>query len=192
MIAAVPVTLRRALALSLFGSMLFGAYAILARPLLDSYMRDQKTAEELQVALSHLQRTARELPALQRHLEELQRVRPQQAGYLDGQNETLAAATLQERLKSLVLREGGQFKSAQILPPRDVDKTRRLAVRGQMVLGLPALQRVIYEIEASAPFLFVDNLDIRAITSSQKSKSTDEAVLLDIHLDLYGFMRSAA
>jgi hypothetical protein len=97
---------------------------------------------------------------------------------------------LQERLKSLVLREGGQFKSAQIMPVKGVDKARRLTVRGQMVLDLPALLHVIYDLEASTPFLFVDNLDVRAITNTQKAGSTDGS-LLDVHLDLYGFMRSA-
>jgi general secretion pathway protein M len=191
MSGALSPMLRRALALTILGALLSGAYAALVRPPLASYMRDQQTIGELRMALSHLQTTARELPAIQARVAELHRIGLQQAGYLDGQNETLAAAALQERLKSLVLREGGQFKSAQILPVKTADKARRLTVRGQMVLGLPALQHVIYELEASTPFLFVDNLDIRAVTNSQKAGWTDGETPLDVHMDIYCFMRSA-
>lgn len=187
---ALSPTLRRALALTILAVLLFGAYAALVRPALDSYVRDRQIIGEFQIALAHLKSTGRELPALQARVAELHRGGLRQAGYLAGENETLAAAALQERLKSLVLREGGQFKSAQILPVKPADKTRRLTVRGQMVLDLPALQHIVYELEASTPFLFVDNLDIRAVAPSQKG-STDGDTLLDVHLDLYGFMRSA-
>jgi hypothetical protein len=182
--------LRRALAVTILAALLFGAYATLVRPALETYARDRQAIGDLQIALTRLQAMGRDLPALQARVAALRRVGLQQAGYLDGANEMLVAATLQERLKSLVLREGGQFKSAQIMPVKGVDKARRLTVRGQMVLELPALLHVIYDLEASTPFLFVDNLDVRAITNTQKAGSTDGS-LLDVHLDLYGFMRSA-
>ena len=191
MTASLSPAVRRALALSILVVLLFGTYAMLVRPVLDSYLRDRQTLEEQQIALRRFQEAAQELPALQARLDELRRGGPQSAGYLQGQGETLAAASLQERLKALVLSEGGQFKSAQILPASDADRARRLAVRGEMMLGLAALQRVVYELEASTPFLVLDNLDIRAIASPQRTGQAAGEILLDIRLDLYGFMRSA-
>jgi general secretion pathway protein M len=192
MIENLSPVLRRALALSILGSLLFGPYAMLVRPMLDAYAHDQQTIETLRIAVSRFQQAAHEIPSLKARLEGLRSAGLEQAGYLDGQDETLIAATLQERLKTLVLGEGGQFKSVQILPAKDVEKARRLTLRGQIVLDLSALQRVIYEIEASTPFLFLDNIDIRAISATQKSGQADGAALLDVHFDLYGFMRSAA
>src|SRR5262249_19252117 len=115
-IRATRPAFRRALALAILAAGALFIYAVVIDPVVGSYSGDSSSIEQLQSALVRYQKAARELPELQTRLAALQRSSSGQSGYLEGENEALTAAALQERLKGLVQREGGQLKSMQSLP----------------------------------------------------------------------------
>ncbi len=179
--------LRRALALSILAAGIFGAYALVLRPIEEGYGRDLAAAGQLRVALARYRAVGQALPELERRLAALKGSAAQRTGYLEGQSEALGAAALQERLKSLVLRAGGSLKSIQVVPGKVEGGAKRIGVRGQMVAELGALQRVIYALEAGQPYLFIDKLDIRA--PSGPRQAPDAEPRLDIGFEVYGYMR---
>jgi general secretion pathway protein M len=174
-----------ALLLAVVGLFWFG----LAQPLLDDYMETGDTIAQSKIMLARFQRAG---STLQQRQNELARLRQQQAtqdGFLQGTNETLLGADIQNRIKTLAEASHGELKSTQILPVQDEGKYRRVTVRGQMSLGLAAAQQVFYGLESTTPTLFLDNVNIRARSESRRqSEATDDPVL-DLRFDVYGYMR---
>ena len=60
-----------------------------------------------------------------------------------------------------------------------------------MVSTLGAVQRVLYDLEASSPYLFVDNLYLRARPAERRAESADSDPILDVRFDVYGYLSSA-
>ena len=184
--------IRRLLALSILITLLLAVYNLAIGPLLDSYAANRRAIDEMRTAEGHYAELAREAPALQTQIETMQRQSAATAGYLEGQNESVVAAAMQERLKAAVVRTGGQLRSTQVVTSAENTKSHRIAVRGSMAISLAALQRVLYELESGSPYLFVDNLDVRPIVNPRAGGQIDADGLLDVSFDVYGYVRGTA
>lgn len=183
---------RRLVAVGLLVTVVMAGYSFVAAPLLASYRDNRREAAQLQATLTKYEEIGREMPDLQKQLDALHRQGATGAGYLEGQNETLIAAALQDRIKSAVAATGGRLNSTQVIASTDHDKTHRVAVRGQMQMSLASLQRVLYTIESGTPYLFIDNLDVRPMVGARGPDTPDADALLEVHFDVYGYMRGGA
>lgn len=183
---------RRAAALGLLAAVVLAAYSFVVSPLLAAYLDGRREAADLRATLAKYEATGREVPALQKRLDELHRQGATGAGYLAGDSETLVAAALQERLKAAVTQTGGRLNSTQVIATSSQAKTHRVAVRGQMQMSLAALQRVLYALESGSPYLFIDNLDVRPMVGPRGPQPADDDGMLDVHFDVYGYMRGGA
>lgn len=183
---------RRAAALGLLAAVVLAAYSLVVSPLLAAYLDGRREAADLRATLAKYEATGREVPALQKRLDELHRQGATGAGYLAGDSETLVAAALQERLKAAVTQTGGRLNSTQVIATSSQAKTHRVAVRGQMQMSLAALQRVLYALESGSPYLFIDNLDVRPMVGPRGPQRADDDGMLDVHFDVYGYMRGGA
>jgi len=180
--------LARALAVTLLAAALWLAYIAVVAPVVDGYAEARATVARLAPAVARGGSGEADLPALTAELARLKQTQPSTEGFLHSANEALAAAELQGRLNSVVAAVRGELRSTQILAARDEGAFRRVSIRGQIAVDLAQLQRVLYDLEAGSPFLFLDNVDIRARPAPARGRSEDEA-LLDVHFDLYGYMR---
>jgi general secretion pathway protein M len=81
--------------------------------------------------------------------------------FLEGPTVTVAGATLLQRVAAAVGNVGGTIQSSQVdvLGTQAKDGVVGLVVSCEM--EQPALQRVLYDLEAGMPFLFVDQLDVQ-------------------------------
>ncbi len=66
---------------------------------------------------------------------------------------------------------------------------RRVGVRTEMSMTLPAAQQVLYQIEATAPWLFVDNLDIHSHEAERRQDRNTDIIVLEMSFDVSGYMR---
>lgn len=180
--------LRRAGALSLLIAVVMTIYSICIDPFVSAYTGNLATATQLQAALERYRQAAARLPAMTQTLQNLRADQAAQQGYLNGTNEAVAAATLQDRLKGLVTREGGQLQSTQAMPQTQVPgNPQRVGIRAHMIARLDELQAVLYRLESEMPVLFVENLSIRVVTAT----AADEG-LLDVNLDVIGYLGEAS
>jgi general secretion pathway protein M len=181
--------LRRILALAVLAMLLLlGASAVAW--VAGEYDAAQGAAQELQAAIERRQQAESKVAELQAALAALKQHQASAVGFLQSPTESLAAAELQSRIKSSVEAAHGDLRSTQILPGREDGGFRRVAIRGQIVVDMAALQRMFYELEASAPFLFLDNVEIRARAGS-RAKAQGENPELDVRFDLSGYLRRA-
>ena len=176
--------LRRLLAVALLALLAAGVHATVTGPLLELYGGDRDRIAASQMAIPRYQQIGQRLQRLERQLAELRSNPAGEAGYLEGDDEAMTGAALQLRLKQLLQREGGQLKSTQMLSGRDEGEVRRVALRGQIVTSAGVLQRVLYDLEAGSPYLFIDNLELRPAASADGGEPA-----LDARFELYGFMR---
>ncbi len=96
---------------------------------------------------------------------------PSGSAFLEGATVTVAGAALLQRVAGAVTKLGGNVLSSQL----DVQGTQSKAGFVSMVasceLDQPALQALIYDLEAGMPFLFIDQLAVQApATSSGEGK----------------------
>jgi general secretion pathway protein M len=81
--------------------------------------------------------------------------------FLEGPTVTVAGATLLQRVAAAVASVGGTIQSSQVdvLGTQAKDGSVGLVVSCEM--EQPSLQKVLYDLEAGMPFLFIDQLDVQ-------------------------------
>ena len=91
---------------------------------------------------------------------------PSGSAFLEGATVTVAGAALLQRVAGAVTKFGGNVLSSQL----DVQGTHAKAGFVSMIasceLDQPALQPLIYDLEAGMPFLFIDQLAVQVPTTS--------------------------
>jgi general secretion pathway protein M len=102
--------------------------------------------------------------------------------FLEGPTVTVAGATLLQRVAAAVGNVGGTIQSSQVdvLGTQAKDGFVGLVVSCEM--EQPALQKVLYDLEAGMPFLFIDQLDVQVpqTTSANEQGSGRIRVVLGV------------
>ncbi len=112
--------------------------------------------------------------------------------YLTASAPALAAAEVQQMALAIVEANQVKVESTQIAPHKDEDTHRRVAVNFRLRAPLPAMQKTLHELEAVAPYLYIDNLV--ALSSVARVYRPTPGVEPDVQMqfDLYGFARIPA
>jgi general secretion pathway protein M len=179
----------RTLALAILAALLLLLVTGVVQPVLTLYTDARQSEAQLGAAIARARPLAGELDALRAEAERLKARRQTAIGVLKSPNESLAAAELQDRLKSSVDAVRGELHSIQLLPARDEDKFRRITLRARVSADLPGLQRLFYELESSTPLVFLDNVEVRAIPRQGIAGGAATAPAIDASFDLAGYIR---
>lgn len=176
-----------AIGLLLIIAILAGEYGL--RPLWQRYTQLADDTEDASAQLARLQRLAADLPALRAHAERLEQARPLAPYLLQAANPALAAAELQRRLQDLVKTHGGRMLSSRVQQPEDDGPLQNVSINARINIALEGLQALLYELETTPPFTYVDSLNIttRARPAGRRTPEIDE---LDVRLDLHGLRES--
>jgi general secretion pathway protein M len=161
-------------------------YGTVVRPINSAF---QSRDQEIQQSLDLLQRFQGEdfdTASLEQRRERLKREAQVGSGLLRGATPAIAAAALQQFIGTAVQAERGTLRSVQILPPADRDGFRRVALRAQVDLTSTALRNLLYRIETSRPFLFVNNLDVRPGQQIARTNQGENDPVLAVRFDFYG------
>jgi general secretion pathway protein M len=87
---------------------------------------------------------------------------PSGSQFLDGRTITVAGAALQQRIGAAVTKGGGTLMSSQVeLDGPDAQKGF-VGLSASIEVSHPAVQTILYDIEAGMPYLFVDKLSIQS------------------------------
>jgi general secretion pathway protein M len=135
--------------------------------------------------LSRYQRIAATRAALEAKLAAVKAREPRK-GFLRNAGPALAASEVQEVAKNLIEGNGGRLVAVQISPHKDDGRFRQVAVNIQMSTSTSALRKILHAIEGAQPYLFVDNLTVRANVAFGFRPAT-EAEILVVQMDVSGF-----
>lgn len=183
-------TQNRWLAVGLLVLALVFIYAGLVLPLLHVYQQNRQGMEQSQQHIGRLVRIAAGHDLLERRVRQLEQNRELVRYTLSEQSTTLAAAALQERVKSAVERGGGELTSTRILPAIANGSFYRVTVNVQMRVSTEALQSVFYDLESGVPYLLIENVTILSRTRGARYRSSVPVKHqdLEIRFDLSGLM----
>jgi general secretion pathway protein M len=81
--------------------------------------------------------------------------------FLEGQTITVAGAALQQRVDAAVAKAGGAVVSSQVEIDGPQAKDGFVSLTENIEIAQPALQQLLYDIEAGMPYLFVDTLGVQ-------------------------------
>ena len=96
--------------------------------------------------------------------------------FLEGPTVTVAGASLMERVVGAIVRVGGTILSSQVDLQGTEAKDGFIAVSVSCELEQASLQKLLYDLEAGMPFLFVDQM------VAQTPEGTASAVASRLHL----------
>jgi general secretion pathway protein M len=82
--------------------------------------------------------------------------------FLGGRTMTIAAAALEQRIKDTVERSGGELTSSQVEPDSPDAKNGVVRLTASIEVDQSGVQKILYEIEAGTPYLFVDKLSVQS------------------------------
>ena len=82
--------------------------------------------------------------------------------FLDGKTITIAGAALQQRIETAVAKAAGALMSSQVELDGPDAKNGFVGLTASMEVSQPAVQTILYDIEAGMPYLFVDKLSIQS------------------------------
>jgi general secretion pathway protein M len=82
--------------------------------------------------------------------------------FLEGKTVTIAGAALQQRVEAAVAKVGGALVSSQVELDGPDAKNGFVGLTASVELGQPAVQAILYDVEAGMPYLLVDKLSIQS------------------------------
>jgi len=189
---ALSPPVRRGLAVAILLVLVAALYFGVVQPLVDNYLADRQKIAQLKDAVARYRRAAEELPARQAELAALARDPASAAGFLQGTNDTLMAAQIQNRIKSLSDAAKVDLRTSQVLPSAEEGKLKRIAVREQLTGTIGGILAVFHGLEsAAAPSLFLDNLSMRTRPVATRPNAPAADAVIDVQFDVYGYTRGA-
>jgi len=183
---------RRIAAVGLLFGVVAGPWVGIAAPMLGAYDEARQQLDQTRALLRRADVAAGKREGLKATLAKLKQSSDSDGGFLKGSNDSLAAAQIQSRLKTVLDSAQGELKSTQILPGKREGNLTRVGVRVQMSGSIGAVQKVLHAIESGTPFLFTENLEIRTRPAVRSAGARRDEAILDMRFDAYGFLRGAA
>ena len=104
----------------------------------------------------------------------------------------LSAAEAQEKVRNIVESNGGKLITMQAPVSREEGRYRMVSVNVQLTANIFALRQILDTIDASTPFLFVDNLMVRSQVPGSFRPQPGQEPEMFVQFDLYGYSLGAA
>lgn len=191
MIARLSRNQRRALALALLLIAVAVVIRAVAVPLVTTYVENRDTIAQMEDSIVRYSRLSTRIETLESAVGSLEESDKLDDFVLAQESEPLAAAALQERVKSVVTTSGGTLTSTQVLPTETDQGFKRIIVNVRMAGSMDALQRVLHTLESDLPYLLADDITIFARGARKRRRTAGAVDMLDVRFNLYGYMRAA-
>lgn len=157
-----------------------------------SSRHDREIAVERSLkAFDVYRRSAADRASLERELQALRTGQSSAPGLLPGASAPLAAAGLQGEVKRIVEAAGGEIKSAQTIAAAPAaDGLEKIEVRYSVMASLAGAAEMMARIESHTPYLFLDQLELRAPEGAGDAKAADPK--LTVRWIVYGYRWTGA
>ncbi len=105
---------------------------------------------------------------------------PQGSPFIGGRTKTVAGSELLQRVSGVVARVGGRVLSSQVDLQSARIKPGFISVIVNCELDQSGLQKVLYDLEAGMPFLYIDHLEVQMPETDRGKKARRMHVLLQV------------
>jgi len=190
MIAAIgklPPSRQRLLAVALLVVMIVLVLSVLLGPLLLLHKHYDDTIAELTDRIERYRRVAAQAPEYRKALDAM-RARDGRRFFLKNTAPNLAGAELQEQVRAAIESNGGRITTSQNQGPKDDGRFRQIIVTVQFFASTPALQKILYALEAQPPYLSVENMTLRPLNAFRGFRpAPGQEPEVNVQLDVAGY-----
>lgn len=164
-------------------------YYLLVSPALAGRSNFNARYSELELQLAKYKQSEQQLVKIKNDISQIINNSSHKAYFLEKKADTLAAADLQKRLKTLIEANGGQIVSTQQIDDKANDLFSNVTIKLNMRGNMSCLHETLYALEFSKPLLFIDNIIIQNRNTRLASRRNQEnADQLDIRFDVKGYI----
>ncbi len=185
--------MQRWLAIGLLVLVIATFAALVLTPLLGKGMELSEEKETLEFKLQQYERILATKDSVTQALENLREQHDQQGYFNTQETDALASAEMQEFIKKTIVDAGGQLSSTQVVPASSNNKLDfdSIDVRVRMTATSEQMRTILYQIETSAPFVVIDQIDIRPLRGNRNAvtRQLDAGNLLSVNFQAVSFMR---
>ena len=186
-IAKLPLSRQRTLAVALLLIGLALALTVLLLPLLLLHKHYDDMIAALIDRLDRYGRVAAQAPEYRKALD-VMREKDGRRFFLKNTAPNLAGAELQEQVRAAIEGNGGRITTSQNQSPRDDGRFRQIVVSVQFFASTPALQKILFALEAQPPYLAVENMTLRPLNGFRGFKpAPGQEPEINVQLDVGGF-----
>ena len=185
----------RFVALALLAFVLLAVFQLVVAPMLAAYQEVARTIELSQGLLYRYRALSASRPQLAARLESVEKAAIGAVAYIPESSDSLAGAALQDHVRNIVERAGGELHSSQILPVESVNlefSVRRVALKLMLLVEVGGLQNLIYDLETAQPFVLIRELTVISGPEARHRSDPGPKPMLEVRLQVYGFMRAPA
>lgn len=155
---------QRALAIVLLVVAILLMLGVLVGPVLLLHRHYDTAIESLTDRLERYRRVAAQAPELRRALDTMKE-RDGRRFFLRNSAPNLAAAELSDLVRAAIENNGGRITTSQSPGPREDGRFKVMTVNVQFFATTPALAKILHGLDATTPYLVVDNLTIRPLNA---------------------------
>jgi hypothetical protein len=152
---------RRTAALSLLLVLLLAAGALIAVPVFKLHERYDTALESLRFRFDKLRAVAAQRPETQKALTAVKGENSSRF-FLKNTAPNLAGSELQDIVRAAVEKGGARLTSVQIGAPKEEGRYRQIVLNVQVIGNVATLQKTLYTLESTVPYVFVDMLRINS------------------------------
>lgn len=183
--------MQRWLAVGLLVAVLVMLFTAVFVPVFNRWMELNEDKSQLALKLRQYERILAGKDAV---VENMNSIKEQiiEQNYFNSQNTgALASAEVQEFIKKAIVDAGGQLSSTQALPVKSKDKFSLITVSVRMTGNIEVLRAVLHRLEASAPLIIIDQLDIRPMRGmrNRRTRQIEPTNELNVNFQAVSFMR---
>jgi hypothetical protein len=190
MIAAIgklPPPRQRMLAVALLVVAVVLVLAVLLGPLVLLHKHYDDTIAELTDRIERYRRVAAQAPEYRKALEVI-REKNGRRFFLKNTAANLAGAELQEQVRMAIESNGGRITTSQNQGPKDDGRFRQIVVTVQFFASTPALQKILYAIEAQPPYLTIESMTLRPLNAFRGFRpAPGQEPEVNVQLDVAGY-----
>jgi hypothetical protein len=185
--------MRQGLALAILLALIGAVYYGVVRPLADTYFEEQDSISQLEMSLARYEQAAAGLSKRQAELAAIKQTESVADGFLQGSNDTLIAAQMQNRIKQSADAAKVDLRTSEVLPNSDEAKLKRIGVREQASGTIRGLLTIFHDLEAnSTPMLFLDNVNMRVHPQANRDRNAaSQDDIIDVQFDVFGYTHKA-
>ncbi len=192
-IERLPPARQRLLAVVLALVVVLLAAVMVAAPALERHRHYDTAIAEAAHRLERLHAAVARTPAMEAEVAARRDALRSADLFLRESSNSLAAAELQQVLRTLVEEAGGDTGSTQVMEPNDVDGFTRIGVRIRLVGDIETLRQFLHEVEARRPMLLVDDIQIQPDARRQRGgQREDRPVILAVQADISALLAPGA
>jgi hypothetical protein len=177
---------QRALAIALLVAAVVLALAVLLLPIVLLHMHYDDAIAARTDLLDNYRRVAAQAPEYRKALD-VMRQKDGRRFFLKNTAPNLAGAELQEQVRAAIEGNGGRITTSQNQGPKDEGRFRQIVVTVQFFATTPALQKILFALEAQPPYLYVENMTLRPLNAFRGFKpAPGQEPEVNVQLDVAG------